>query len=133
MTSTASITTDADDWRELALCAEIDPELFYPEPGHSPAAAKRICAGCDVRVQCLEFALTVEDCHGVWGGTTPRERSRLRRGSGCSHPGRRVELRGECGRGHSLSGDNVRLRGDGYRACRACAREHKLASRGRAA
>lgn len=67
--------------RELAegACAEVDPELFFPESGQNSAAvAKRICHGCDVRTQCLAGALERREAHGIWGGLTTRERDRLR-------------------------------------------------------
>jgi WhiB family transcriptional regulator, redox-sensing transcriptional regulator len=72
------------DWRLEAACAEVDPELFFPEPGQVPqtAAAKAICAGCAVRGPCLEAALhgpqAREDHIGIFAGTTASERVRLR-------------------------------------------------------
>lgn len=69
---------DQEDWQDLALCAETDPEAYFPEKGGSTAAAKATCDRCDVREQCLDYALT-EDIHfGVWGGTSERERRKLR-------------------------------------------------------
>ena len=44
-------------WRLDALCAETDPESFFPEKGGSTREAKRVCVGCPVRMQCLEYAL----------------------------------------------------------------------------
>lgn len=65
---------------DRALCAQTDPELFFPErPGVSPRLAKQICAGCPVRVECLEYALRNGERFGVWGGLSPKERARLRR------------------------------------------------------
>jgi WhiB family redox-sensing transcriptional regulator len=70
-------------WAAKAACRDVDPELFFPKPGQNVASAKRICASCPVRMPCLEFALTAVstsvDDHGVYGGTTERERRRLRR------------------------------------------------------
>ena len=70
-----------DSWSQQALCAEVDPELFYPEVGHAPTAkaAKEICKHCVVRVECLEEALTVNDLYGIRGGMTYSERKKLRR------------------------------------------------------
>ena len=45
------------DWQERALCAQTDPEAFFPEKGGSTREAKRICSGCEVRAECLEYAL----------------------------------------------------------------------------
>jgi WhiB family redox-sensing transcriptional regulator len=65
------------DWRADALCAQTDPEVFFPERGGSPAAAKAVCRVCPVRVSCLAFALAAGEVFGVWGGLTARERRRL--------------------------------------------------------
>lgn len=65
------------DWRHRAACKGADPETFFPLPGHSPAAAKRVCADCPVRVQCLEYALGTGFRYGVWAGTTEAERRPL--------------------------------------------------------
>lgn len=67
------------DWRDLALCAEIDPELFFPEKGESSGPAKRVCAGCEVRAECLQYALDHGERFGVWGGLSERERRELGR------------------------------------------------------
>jgi WhiB family transcriptional regulator, redox-sensing transcriptional regulator len=72
------------DWRLDAACADVDPELFFPETGQVPqaAAAKAVCAGCAVRGPCLETALhgpqSRDDHTGIFAGTTARERVRLR-------------------------------------------------------
>ncbi len=69
-------------WGVLAACAGDDPELFFPEPGQRPTAAKRICAACPVRAQCRQFALAAapsrDDDAGVFGGTSEWERRQLR-------------------------------------------------------
>ena len=72
---------DADDqsWQERALCAETDPEAFFPEKGGSTREAKKICTGCEVRTECLEYALSNDERFGIWGGLSERERRRLRR------------------------------------------------------
>ncbi len=61
-------------WREAALCREVDPELWFPEVGESPHEAKRICSICPVRAACLADALHRREPHGVWGGLTTNER-----------------------------------------------------------
>jgi WhiB family redox-sensing transcriptional regulator len=72
------------DWRQDAACAEVDPELFFPEPGQLPqvARAKEVCAGCAVRGPCLDNALhgplRRDDHHGIVAGTTAGDRRRLR-------------------------------------------------------
>ena len=67
------------DWQEQALCAQTDPEAFFPEKGGSTREAKRICSGCEVRSECLEYALEHDERFGIWGGLSERERRRLRR------------------------------------------------------
>ncbi|WP_345217076.1 WhiB family transcriptional regulator [Georgenia halophila] len=61
------------------LCAQSDPEAFFPGKGESPAPAKAICARCPVTARCLEHALANDERLGVWVGTSERERRRLRR------------------------------------------------------
>jgi WhiB family transcriptional regulator, redox-sensing transcriptional regulator len=69
-----------DEWQERALCAQTDPEAFFPEKGGSTREAKRICMGCEVRDACLEYALAHDERFGIWGGLSERERRRLKRG-----------------------------------------------------
>ncbi|MDR2620836.1 MAG: WhiB family transcriptional regulator [Propionibacteriaceae bacterium] len=66
-------------WQESALCAQTDPEAFFPEKGGSTREAKRVCAQCDVREQCLEYALLNDERFGIWGGLSERERRGVRR------------------------------------------------------
>ena len=61
-------------WHDLARCAETDPEMFFPEKGESTRPAKRVCAGCEVRAECLQDALDHGERFGVWGGLSERER-----------------------------------------------------------
>jgi len=72
--------TPDDQWQERALCAQTDPEAFFPEKGGSTREAKRICLGCEVRDACLEYALAHDERFGIWGGLSERERRRLKRG-----------------------------------------------------
>jgi len=65
-------------WWFAGLCAQIDPELFFPEKGGSVRDAKAVCAGCPVRAQCLEHALAHDERFGVWGGLSEPERRRLK-------------------------------------------------------
>jgi WhiB family redox-sensing transcriptional regulator len=70
---------DQYDWQERALCAQTDPEAFFPEKGGSTREAKRICASCEVRAECLDYALAFDERFGIWGGLSERERRRLKR------------------------------------------------------
>lgn len=69
-----------DQWQDRALCAQTDPEAFFPEKGGSTREAKRICQGCEVKADCLEYALHNDERFGIWGGLSERERRRLKRG-----------------------------------------------------
>ena len=74
----------ATEWRESGACLTADPDLFFPVAAGAVGArqadeARRICARCRVRRECLEFAMDMGEAHGIWGGTTPDERRRTRR------------------------------------------------------
>lgn len=67
-------------WQDEALCAEVgDDDLWFPPKGGSTRTAKAICARCPVREPCLEYALANDDHFGIFGGTTERDRRRIRR------------------------------------------------------
>jgi WhiB family redox-sensing transcriptional regulator len=68
-------------WRAQALCAQTGADFFFPEPGSSVREAKRICALCEMRPACLEYALENDERFGVWGGLSEKERLQLRRAS----------------------------------------------------
>jgi WhiB family transcriptional regulator, redox-sensing transcriptional regulator len=78
------MTESVANWRSAGACLSADPDLFFPISITGPAdkqvaRAKLICAGCVVRQDCLDFALTHVETHGIWGGTTAEERQRARR------------------------------------------------------
>lgn len=64
-------------WAASALCAQTDPEAFYPEKGGSTREAKAVCAACDVRNECLAYALEHQERFGIWGGLSERDRRRI--------------------------------------------------------
>lgn len=70
----------APDWTD-ALCAQTDPELFFPEQGRTNDAelAKWICARCPLVNQCREWAIATGQDHGVWGGLSGRQLQQERR------------------------------------------------------
>lgn len=74
---------DGDDnplaWQADSLCAQTDPEAFFPEKGGSTRDAKKICTSCEVRTECLEYALANDERFGIWGGLSERERRKLRK------------------------------------------------------
>src|SRR5688500_17776601 len=71
--------SEEQEWQERALCAQTDPEAFFPEKGGSTREAKRICQGCEVRAECLEYALGHDERFGIWGGLSERERRKLKK------------------------------------------------------
>ncbi len=71
-------------WVADAPCRRA-PELFHSRGPVSRAKAKRLCAECPYRQLCLDNALAIEDDWGVWGGTDPDDRRRMRPRSGVEH------------------------------------------------
>jgi WhiB family redox-sensing transcriptional regulator len=81
--ATAVAVTIPGRWAQRALCAHADPDAWFPGKGQRAMAATRIYIRCPVRPQCLDYALSGADtwggiATGIWGGTTPAERDRLR-------------------------------------------------------
>jgi WhiB family redox-sensing transcriptional regulator len=66
-------------WKDLSNCLGVYPDLFFPERGASTREAKEVCRGCEVRIDCLEYALQNGEKFGIWGGMSERERRRIRR------------------------------------------------------
>lgn len=94
------------EWLRAAACVGEDPELFFPVGTTGPAlreaaAAKRVCARCPVRVECLSYALGTAQTSGVWGGTGEEERTELLR-TARSEATRRSLVRTELGRTESF-------------------------------
>jgi WhiB family transcriptional regulator, redox-sensing transcriptional regulator len=72
------------EWLDRARCLDQDPELFFPIGTTGLALdqiedAKAVCLGCEVRAQCLAWALDTAQDAGVWGGTSEEERRVIRR------------------------------------------------------
>ncbi len=84
------VLIDKTNWNDFGNCDGVDPDLFFPTQGESTKAAKEICRGCVVRMECLEYALTNGEKFGIWGGMSERERRRIRR--------QRILVRNEDGR-----------------------------------
>jgi len=66
-------------WVDRALCSQLDPELWFPEPWEDDAPAKAVCGRCPVRAACLAYALAANEQHGVWGGFSTEERREIQR------------------------------------------------------
>ncbi len=64
-------------WMAQGLCRFEPPSTFFPSDGVGVETAKRICAACPVKEPCLEYALEHRIDHGVWGGTSERQRRRI--------------------------------------------------------
>lgn len=72
------------DWRDLASCAQVDSELFFPVGTTELAMeqigdAKRVCRRCEVQDACLQWALDTGQQYGIWGWLTEDERRALKR------------------------------------------------------
>ena len=67
-----------NDWRASALCAQTDPEAFFPDKGGSAKEALAVCRNCPVVAPCLAWALDHDVRYGVWGGQTENARRRMR-------------------------------------------------------
>lgn len=90
------------DWWSVAACRYADPDLFFPVSASGKSLqqvteAKEVCARCQVRAECLAFALRTNQLHGVWGGMAEEERYRAANagavGAGdksCSMPARSI-------------------------------------------
>jgi WhiB family redox-sensing transcriptional regulator len=97
-------------WLDRAACRDLDPERFFPESGEQvkAAEAKAICASCQVRDHCLDLAVKaargIDGDHGVFGGTLPAERSRLR-GNAFPEPSAYRQDRELAEAAHALAGE----------------------------
>jgi WhiB family redox-sensing transcriptional regulator len=101
--TTGAFVVPADQlWKRRAVCAQTDPEAFFPEKGYSARAAKAMCARCEVRPECLDYALDHDERFGVWGGLSERQRRPLHGaerddGDDAGFPAMYAELRYHCG------------------------------------
>ena len=75
------IDAQATVWMWDALCAQTDPEAFYPDEHGSVGPAKAVCAVCPVLAECRAYALETDQRFGVWGGLSARERQQIRAGA----------------------------------------------------
>jgi hypothetical protein len=107
-----------EDWTWIVhgLCAQVDLDLMFPEPGGLAGEqvhhAKQMCAGCPVREQCLGYALAHHERFGVWGGLSVRERDRLEHADRRLVEHRRIH--------HGTQGGYHAHRRRGEDACEAC-------------
>ena len=78
-TSQLTMALSVPDWHEKARCAEVDPELFFPEKGGSTREAKKVCMSCEARTECLDWAIDSDEQFGILGGKSERERRAIGR------------------------------------------------------
>ncbi|CAN5601145.1 hypothetical protein BH24ACT5_BH24ACT5_17330 [soil metagenome] len=78
--STLALFVEREPWTTDAACRGMPADLFFPQQGQPSDQAKAVCAGCPVRTECLNYALTHYELFGIWGGTSQKQRRRLRSG-----------------------------------------------------
>ena len=78
--SLAALVPNREPWMEQGVCAQTDPDAFFPDKGGATRHAKAICRTCSVQDECLQYALDNGERYGVWGGYSERERRRVLRG-----------------------------------------------------
>jgi WhiB family redox-sensing transcriptional regulator len=78
-TAVGKKSTSSESWMSEARCRDLNPDIFFPEDGSGVAVAKAYCGECSVKGACLNYALDNHIDHGVWGGTSERQRRRLQR------------------------------------------------------
>jgi len=74
-----ALAVDDLSWQDYSNCRGADADLFFPERGASTRKAKAICNACQVKGECLEFAITQSEKFGIWGGLSERERRKIRK------------------------------------------------------
>jgi len=74
-----ALAVDDLAWQDYSNCRGADADLFFPERGASTRKAKAICNACQVKAECLEFAIQQSEKFGIWGGLSERERRRIRK------------------------------------------------------
>lgn len=122
------------DWMDRGLCAQTDPESFFPEKGGSTREAKTICATCPVMAECLDYALDNDERFGIWGGLSERERRKVKAamqaeaGIEQAGPGHNA-TKTRCVNGHPFTPENTYERPSGGRTCRICNRKSVRALR----
>jgi len=107
------------EWMARANCRDSDTELFFPDHGDVPPEAAALCQECEVRSQCLAYALGLgEDARGVWAGTGERMRRRMRRTSGLRRDRKDPD--------HGTDAGYKQHERLGEKACRPCMDAHAL-------
>jgi WhiB family redox-sensing transcriptional regulator len=116
-------------WRDRALCLDADPDLFFPPDDGVNAyaqtlAAKKVCAACPVRAECLEYAIVNNELWGVWGGVPERPRRAMRlQAQQAAAP--------RCRNDHLRTEANTSRNADGSNHCLDCENDWFAKNRGR--
>lgn len=76
--NSARLRLVTNDWTPKAACRGANTEIFYPQRGDSELPAKQVCRGCQVKTECLTYALASAEKIGVWGQSSERQRRLLR-------------------------------------------------------
>lgn len=111
--------TANEAWKQLGNCRGMNPDLFFPNTGIPTTAAKKVCAGCVVRDDCLEYALVNALKFGVFGGKSERERRKLRRDRNAARAMTVTDMEPGDPRHGTVSGYNQRCRCEPCRAAKA--------------
>ncbi|WP_419933202.1 WhiB family transcriptional regulator [Candidatus Poriferisodalis sp.] len=85
------ISLSREAWRERAACKDVDTNIFFIGPGKSPDTALAVCNRCEVKDECLQFALDNEEDFGIWGGLCADQRKKLRQARTAAPPLTRSE------------------------------------------
>jgi WhiB family redox-sensing transcriptional regulator len=121
------------EWADRGSCRGSDAQFFPSADHHGSTSswaeeALAVCAGCPVRDECLTHALD-HDEHGVWGGTTDRDRRRILIADGRAEP-RQPYRSTHCKNGHPWTEESTyRRKNTGWRICRTCNAERQSARR----
>jgi len=74
--------TKAPGFDGTQICAQTDPELFFPDESKNPRLAinlaRKLCGSCSFKEPCLEYAVNYPELVGIWAGTTQRQRQDIR-------------------------------------------------------
>jgi WhiB family transcriptional regulator, redox-sensing transcriptional regulator len=68
---------DAEHWMLHSACSQVDPNLWYADSPLDQFEAVQICSRCEVRPECLYYALRHGEKFGIWGGYTTAERAQM--------------------------------------------------------
>ena len=89
------VLLERPEWHARAACRGMGTERFFPADHVALLDARRICAGCEVKRECGEFAMTVPSLKGIWAGMSERGRARARKAA--SPAGRAAAARATAG------------------------------------